>query len=48
MLNQYFAFNLSFYAFLTTPEKFSPNLVFRLEDGLSTMLVRRNRPVVWN
>lgn len=48
MLNQYFAFNLSFFAFHTTPEKFSPHLIFKLEDGLTTMLVRRNAPRVWN
>lgn len=48
MLSPYFSFNLSFFAFTTMPEKFSPHLIFVLEDSLNTMLVRRHQSRVWN
>lgn len=48
MLGQHFVTNLSFFAFTTTPEKFSPGLMLILENQLESMLLRRTAPRVWN
>lgn len=43
-----FVFNLTFFAFLESPHRFPLNLVFRLDDQMETLLVRRFGPRVWN